>query len=82
MRNFQHVPFFGRPGFFPSPPKSFHLPVYAEALSRDFVAMDPNPTSRVRSVQPRALEFIDDYAIETDLDSSATEDSSTSNSSI
>ena len=48
--------------FFQVLPNLFHLPVYAEALSRDFVAMDPNPTSRARSVQPRVLEFIDDYA--------------------
>ncbi len=72
MRNFTQVPFFGRPGFLRSPDKPFQLPAYAEALSRDFVAFDPRPSSRAHLVRPRALEFVDDCAIETDSDTSYT----------
>jgi len=62
------VPFFGRFGFLRSPPVPFHLLVYAESLSLEFMALDPRPSSRAQSVYRRVLEFVDDCAIESDSD--------------
>ncbi len=68
MRNIRNVPFFGRSGFFRSPPKPFELPIYAEAVARDFVSADPKPIFRARSVHPHVLDFIDDCALDSDSD--------------
>jgi len=62
------VPYWGRWEFFPSPPKPFTLPPYVEAISEAFVASDPRPYYRARSVDPRVLQFIDDFAVESDPD--------------
>jgi hypothetical protein len=78
VRNSKHVPFFANPGFFPSPPKPYQLPIYAKAISRDFVTLNPRPTSRAHSVDPRVLQFVDDRAIESDSETLDTEGSSTS----
>ena len=76
LRATRDVPFFANPSFFPSPPKSFQLPFYAEAIAQGFVTHDPKPTDRAFSVHPRILDFIDDSAMESHSLGSDSDDSS------
>lgn len=78
VRISKQVPFFARPDFYPSPPRSFNLPVYAEAISSVLVSQKTRPTSRARLVDPRVLQFFDDCAVESDSQSSDSEASSSS----
>jgi len=63
----EHRPFFCRPTFFPSPPKPFELPSYAEGmalhLARDGLR---NPPLRSRSISSRVLQFLDVEAVQFD----------------
>ena len=81
MKIAQHRPFFLDPAFFPSPPKPLQLPVYVEAIAKQFETHDPKPTPRARSKHPRVLTFIDHSAIESDSESSPSNVSSISGSS-
>jgi hypothetical protein len=76
-----HRPFFADPAFYPSPPKAFELPVYAEAIASQLVVHDPEPFSKVPKVDPRVLIFVDDMARESDGETSDSDDSSSSKSS-
>ena len=63
----QHRPFFCRPTFFPSPPKPFELPTYAEEIAFCFATEGiRNPTSRSRSLSRRGLSFLDPEAVQCD----------------
>lgn len=78
LNDSNRVPFFARPGFFPSPSKPFQLPVYVEAIAKDSFTENPRPASRARLVDPRILKFVDHHAIESDSDTSDSEGSSIS----
>jgi hypothetical protein len=77
-----HCPFFLESDFFPSPEKSFHLPVYAELLAIAFVAQHiADPVSRTKYLDPRVHELMDVEACEFDRSTShfVTTSSSTTN---
>lgn len=69
------VPYFSRKGYFNSPPESFRLPIYAEACARQYVALDPKPSNRARTINPRVLCFVDDCAVDSDAEHSNSEGS-------
>ena len=74
----QDVPFFRRPDFFPSPEKSFDLPVYAEEMAEAFIFRGcSRRLPRHQHIDPRVLDFVD---VEV-LSSSAEVDSHSSSSS-
>lgn len=66
-----HLPFFGRLDFFPSPEKSFDLPVYAEDMAQAFEVHGNTSSlsSTLNRVDPRVLRFVDDEALESDWES-------------
>ena len=69
-----HRPFFSNPEFFPSPPKPFTLPSYAEGIARQFAEQrisDPPP--RPVFVSARVLEFVDQEAVESDGEASVSD---------
>lgn len=66
-----NVPFFGRPDYFPSPEKSFDLPVYAEDMAQasEVYGNTYSLSSTLNRVDPRILNFVDDEALESDKES-------------
>jgi len=76
-----HRSFFEDPTFFPSPPKPFELPVYAEAIASQLVLADPKPFFKGHRVDPCVLMFVDDLARESENETSDFDDSSNSRSS-
>ena len=78
-----HCPFFLASDFFPSPEKSFYLPVYAELLGVAFIALHiADLVSRTKYLDPRVHELMDVEACEFDRSTShsITTSSSTTNS--
>jgi hypothetical protein len=78
-----HHPFYLAPDFFPSPPKSFELPVYVEPLAVAFAAQHiADPVSRTKHLDPQVHELMDVEACESDRSTShsMTASSSTTNS--
>lgn len=60
-----NLPFFCHPHFFPSPPKSWHLPSYANDAAIQ-LARGNHRTFQSRNPPSRTLEFIDIEALESD----------------
>jgi hypothetical protein len=74
-----HRPFFLAPNFFPSPPKSFELLLYAEPLAVAFAAQHiTNPVPRTKYLDPRVHELMDVEAC--DFDRSTSHSMTTSSS--
>jgi hypothetical protein len=66
-----HRPFYLAPDFFPSPPKSFKLPVYVEPLAIAFVAQHiADPVPRTKHLDPRVHELMDVEVCESDRSTS------------
>jgi hypothetical protein len=66
-----HRPFYLAPDFFPSPPKSFELPVYVEPLAVAFAAQHiADRVSRTKHLDPRVHELMDVEACESDRSTS------------
>jgi hypothetical protein len=66
-----HCPFFLAPDFFPSPEKSFQLPVYAELLAIAFAAQHiADPVRRTKYLDPRVHELMDVEVCESDRSTS------------
>jgi hypothetical protein len=66
-----HRPFYLAPDFFPSPPKSFELPVYVEPLAVAFAAQHiTDPISQTKHLDPRVHELMDVEACESDRSTS------------
>lgn len=74
VRKSENVPILARADFFTSPPQTYALPVYAEALAQQYVAVDPRRGHRGRLLDPRVLQFVDDCAVESDSELSNSED--------
>jgi hypothetical protein len=74
-----HRPFFLAPNFFPSPPKSFELLLYAEPLAVAFAAQHiTNTVPRTKYLDPRVHELMDVEAC--DFDRSTSHSMTTSSS--
>jgi hypothetical protein len=83
LNSFLHRPFYLAPDFFPSPPKSFELPVYVEPLAVAFAAQYiTDLISRTKHLDPWVHELMDVEACESDRSTShsMTASSNTTNS--
>ena len=80
MEESKRIPFFANLAFFPSPTKSFSLPSYAEDVFKASPELRAVFACKGRTVDPRVLHFIDDFAVASDSNTSHSEDSSTSSS--
>ena len=81
LRSPTHRPFFCDPKFYPSPPKSWHLPSYANDVANE-LAKGSYRTSRPKELMLRGLEYVDLEAVETDDEGSSDADSTDSKVSI
>ena len=72
----KEVPFFANPMFFPSPPKTYEIPIYAEALCMQAGGRYLRGRSSTKLVDPRVLQFVDDCAEESDCEASRSVDTS------
>jgi hypothetical protein len=71
LNSLLHRPFYLAPDFFPSPPKSFELPVYIEPLAVAFAAQHiADPVSQTKHLDPRVHELMDVEACESDRSTS------------
>lgn len=62
-----HRPFFFNPSFFPSPPKSFVLPSYAEEMANQYARnRESSLPCRSTFVSNRVLQFVDTEAVESE----------------
>ena len=73
----KEVPFFANPMFFPSPPKTYEIPIYAEAVCMQAEGGYRTRRSRTNFVDPRVLQFVDDCAEESECEASGSVDTST-----
>ena len=72
----KEVPFFANPMFFPSPPKMFQIPIYAEAVCMQAERGYRTRRSRAELVDFRVLQFVDDCAEESECEASGSVDTS------
>ena len=62
---------------FPSPPKTFQIPIYAEAVCMQAERGYRTRRSRAEMVDPRVLQFVDDCTEESECEASGSVDTST-----
>ena len=70
------VPFFANLMFFPSPPKTFQIPIYTEAVCMQAERGYRTRRSRTELVDPRVLQFVDDCAEESECEALGSMDTS------
>ena len=63
LKHPMHRPFFCNPHFYPSPPKSWHLPPYADGMAIQFAQRHYRTTHSTKTIR-RQLEYVDDEAVE------------------
>ena len=67
---------FANPMFFPSPPKTYKIPIYVEAVCMQAGGGCLRRRSRTELVDPRVLQFVDDCAEESECEASGNVDTS------
>ena len=72
----KEVPFFANPMFFPSPPKTYEIPIYVEVVCMQAGGRYLRRRSRIELVDPKVLQFVDDCAEESKCEASRSVDTS------
>ena len=72
----KEVLFFANPLFFPSPPKTYKISIYAEAVYMQAEGVYRTRRSRTELVDPRVLQFVDDCAEESECEALGSVDTS------